>query len=589
MPLAGAKQHDKPPSQLQEWPLPWSSQSTLDYDSSTESVLEVAGKGSRIQTDGILRISTEKAGADGFLQSWTPLTGRTRYLTVSDPSQLLLQDLATSLSGIPLKISLSSDGNYAGIANLEQVQSRFNALLKPRFDRILDARGKPVPAGVRSGLKNVMAAYGAGPVLEMQLSVLPTAYNFMSNGGMGLDYEYRYEDTGANPLGGEPFPMAGRFTLRKDELRPGWLLLEWSTAVDREKGGPLLARLARTLLGEAFLADSGKRVQDQIARMADNIDIGTSSRFRIDPGTGIVQWMQLVQRRRVGDRNDVRTTTLALRPERYSGPAKGLVDEPASLLVEACTDPQDPADAVIAACTALLRTGSEDGSLAMIGYLNRGRAYDARSDYDSALRDFSAAIENDPSHSEAYLYRAVVHGKKEELESTLADIDKGIELSPGDGRMYLVRASAREHRKEYLLALRDYDRAVELVPRNAAAWGARCWARAIGGADLQSALDDCDRAIALDATSANANTFNSRGFVNFRLGRYPQSIRDYDSAIEGDPAVASSYYMRGLAKARNGDPSAPVDLAAGTRMEPEVAERYAGYGVVSDKEPEIRR
>jgi tetratricopeptide (TPR) repeat protein len=119
------------------------------------------------------------------------------------------------------------------------------------------------------------------------------------------------------------------------------------------------------------------------------------------------------------------------------------------------------------------------------------------------------------------------------------------------------------------------------------AWGARCWLRAVGGGQLQSALADCDQSIALDATQANANTFNSRGFVNFMMGRYAQSIRDYDSAIAGDPKVASSYYMRGLAKARSGDPSADADKAVGIELEPEAAKRYSNYGVTSETKPEI--
>lgn len=587
MPLAQAKQYQKAPAELETWPLPWARGVSLDYDRSSESVLEVKGTGNRIQTEGVLRIKVERAGADGFVQSWVSLGSRTRYLKVSDPSQLLLQDMAASLAAMPLQVRLSAEGHYSGIANLDEVQSRFSAMVKPRFDKLLESGRQPISAGIRSGLKNVFSAYSAGPVLEMQLSVLPSAYNFMGEGGIGLDYEYKYEDLGASPLGGEPFPMTGRFTLRKDELHEGWLLMEWSTGVDREKGGPLLAELARKLLGEAFIADGGKQMQDQIAQMADSIDVGTSSRFRLDPSTGIVQWMQLVQRKRIGDRNDVHTTTLALRSEKYIGARTDPIDEPASVLIQACSDTRASGDAVIAACSALLQIESEDDSLAVIGHFHRGRGHDKKMEYDSAILDFGEAIKLDPSHAMSFLYRGAVHGKRNELDAAVADLDQAIALSPDNGPMYLERGFAREARKEYPLALRDYGRAVDLLPREASAWGARCWLRAISGAELQSALADCDQAIALDATPANANAFNSRGFVNFMMGRCTQSIRDYDSAIAGDPRVASSYYMRGLAKARSGDPSAEADKAAGIKLEPEVAKRYATYGVANETKAEI--
>ena len=46
-----------------------------------------------------------------------------------------------------------------------------------------------------------------------------------------------------------------------------------------------------------------------------------------------------------------------------------------------------------------------------------------------------------------------------------------------------------------------------------------------------------------------------------------------------DPAVASSYYMRGRAKQAINDPTAADDVARGMRLEPGVAQRYAGYGI----------
>ena len=45
------------------------------------------------------------------------------------------------------------------------------------------------------------------------------------------------------------------------------------------------------------------------------------------------------------------------------------------------------------------------------------------------------------------------------------------------------------------------------------------------------------------------------------------------------PTGASSYYMRGRAKALTGDPTAQADIDAGQGLEPGVAERYAGYGI----------
>jgi tetratricopeptide (TPR) repeat protein len=101
--------------------------------------------------------------------------------------------------------------------------------------------------------------------------------------------------------------------------------------------------------------------------------------------------------------------------------------------------------------------------------------------------------------------------------------------------------------------------------------------RAIKGDAAVDALADCDRALALVPT--DSNTFNSRGFVHYLMGNYAASIRDYDTALASDPKVASSHYMRGMAKNNLAAGSGDADIAAGIALDAGVGERYAGYGV----------
>jgi hypothetical protein len=89
----------------------------------------------------------------------------------------------------------------------------------------------------------------------------------------------------------------------------------------------------RKLMGAQAAQGEGKPGQPTLEQATANIDIGSSTRFRIDPATGIVQWMQTVQRRRVGQRNEVLTTTLQLRKEKFVAPAAGtaVAEETASV------------------------------------------------------------------------------------------------------------------------------------------------------------------------------------------------------------------------------------------------------------------
>lgn len=573
-----AKEYSKAPAEVVEWPLPWARGVSLDYDDTSERIIEVKGVGNRVVTTGVTRIRVIGEDAQGFVQSWTTLDSDTRYEKVSDTGQLMLQELTASMGSMPLEVRLAPDGTYAGIANLDAVHKRFGTVAKPQFERILANGGKPLTGGVRAGLQNVFDLLTTRPVLEMQLSILPAAYNFVSRGGLALEHEYQYQDQGPNPQGGEAYPMTGRMTLHKDELHEGWLMMEWSLGIDREKGGEILAIAARDLLGDAFLVDGGKEAQDAVTQMTGNIDIGSSTRFRIDPATGIVQWMQLVQRKRIGDRNEVRTTTLNLRKDEYAAAPGGKPQGASAALIQDCVDAKAASMSVIEACTGLLESVSSGDAIREMAYFNRARAHAAREETDRANADLGQVLRLNPDNAMAYGLRGAVHGRKDELDAAIADFDRAIALNPKDNDALMNRGTARERNGEYLRAIEDYDRVIAQAPRLSGAWGGRCWSRAVAGIALELALADCERAIELD--KADANHLNSRGFVHFRLRHFDLAIRDYDAAIAADPKVASSFYVRGLAKARQGDrPGADADLAAAAALDPGVAGRYAGYGV----------
>ena len=305
------------PPEPVHWPLLWSHGGALDYDDSTEHILETKGVGTRSHSRGITRISTSR-GNDGVLQRWKSLVPVERESNAPEAEQAFAQEMEREFSDATLEVRLAEDGTYAGIANMAVIQSRYQKVFNAWLEREEKKNKAPASIDDEKARQRLLEAYTSLPVLEAQLSNVPRAYNFPSGGGIGLDFEYEYEDQGANPIGGEPFPMTGRMTLRPDELHPGWLMLEWNMAIDREKGSAILAEAVRKLFGEEFMAKGGKEYEEALKQRLSDLDIGSSTRFRIDPKTGVVQWMQFVQRRRVGDRNDLRTTTLSLRAEPYA-------------------------------------------------------------------------------------------------------------------------------------------------------------------------------------------------------------------------------------------------------------------------------
>jgi tetratricopeptide (TPR) repeat protein len=123
---------------------------------------------------------------------------------------------------------------------------------------------------------------------------------------------------------------------------------------------------------------------------------------------------------------------------------------------------------------------------------------------------------------------------------------------------------------------------------------ARCRLRASANRDLQSALDDCNRALALRPfapetlesrirralAAENPDILDSRGLVYLRLGRLKEAVHDYDAALQGNPDMPNSLYGRGLAELRLGEKTqAQSDLVAAAKLDGGTAKRFAKMGL----------
>ena len=63
-------------------------------------------------------------------------------------------------------------------------------------------------------------------------------------------------------------------------------------------------------------------------------------------------------------------------------------------------------------------------------------------------------------------------------------------------------------------------------------------------------------------------------------GDHAASVSDYSAALEHEPEVASSWYVRGMSRRALGDEAAAkADIAKALELDSGIAERYARYGV----------
>lgn len=247
-------------------------------------------------------------------------------------------------------------------------------------------------------------------------------------------------------------------------------------------------------------------------------------------------------------------------------------------------------------------------------FARRGAVLASNGRFDAALVDFDKACELAPDQPNYFYQRAMAQLATRQPRRALADLDRVLKLDPSHVDARILRASGRAAGKDekgaiedmtaadaalapssdkrmrvaafwnqhgapekaitnYDLWLRDHDK----DSSRASAYNGRCWARAMLGRELDQALDDCDRAIRLNA---NGSYYDSRGLVKLRSGDIAGSLADYDRALALLPKSAWSLYGRSLARRKLGrTQEAAADRTAALVIDSTVAERSKKMGL----------
>ncbi len=95
-------------------------------------------------------------------------------------------------------------------------------------------------------------------------------------------------------------------------------------------------------------------------------------------------------------------------------------------------------------------------------YILSGRMAESKSDWATAVKEFSRAIELNPKLSIAYVRRSNAYGGIKDFDKALADLNKAIEIDPRNGSAYLDRANYHNNIKKYQEAIADFNEADKL-------------------------------------------------------------------------------------------------------------------------------
>ncbi|MDR1868607.1 MAG: tetratricopeptide repeat protein [Treponema sp.] len=209
----------------------------------------------------------------------------------------------------------------------------------------------------------------------------------------------------------------------------------------------------------------------------------------------------------------------------------------------------------LAVAVALLAGGCETldlewTALTAEDYQARGFKYFDRNDYDSAIAEFTKAINLDPDFALAYIDRghayygrSLVYAGKGDWEMYLADKERAvvdwadggillanqrIQLNPNNAYAYSWRGLAYSDKKEYDRAFADFEHAIQLDPNNSNTYYFRGVAN-YNKKDYDSAIADFSKAIRIDPN--NFYCYSRQADVYYKQGDYDNAIANFEAML----------------------------------------------------------
>jgi tetratricopeptide (TPR) repeat protein len=218
-----------------------------------------------------------------------------------------------------------------------------------------------------------------------------------------------------------------------------------------------------------------------------------------------------------------------------------------------CFSDQGVTGPAMVSCTALISSGRLTGNRLAAVLTQRG--FVQRAHPDEAIKDYNAALKVQPGFAEALENRAWIYMTRGGYDAAVSDLNTAISSSPqnpGIARYY--RGYAFFKLNKYPEALADLNEAQRLQPNNSDIYLAR--------GDVEQALENYDAALRdFDEFSKRAPKDvrgpNSRGSVLEAMGRSPEALTAFESALALEPGNTYALDERDRLRAEQNEGNQP--------------------------------
>jgi tetratricopeptide (TPR) repeat protein len=220
---------------------------------------------------------------------------------------------------------------------------------------------------------------------------------------------------------------------------------------------------------------------------------------------------------------------------------------------------------------------SLDGNASTL--LRRAALLEAMGRKDKAAADFQAMLGLDPSSKMALTQLGLLQIDAGHKAEAMAPIDQHLEHADEDKPDWeSAKAELLAQAGDADGAIAAIDKAIEVKSASAQLLNQRCWIKGTLAVQLDSALQDCTRAIEL--TENNTAELDSRAMVYFRMNRLSEALADVNAALDRSPSMSASLYLRAAIERKMGKTqSADKDAASARLISPQIDEDYARWKI----------